>query len=92
MNPVLGHLIALALLAVPVFFAGRYCFRDIRSALTTGSCGDCSGDCGSCGGGCGCGEQAKTPRSEKKDAPVTRYAVNGEIVKVEPFEKITKER
>jgi len=85
MSPILGHIIAIAILAVPVFFAGRYCFRDIKSALTSGSCGGCSGDCSSCGSGCSsCGDHCsgKTGNGHKpmtKKGP-TRYAINGKIV------------
>ena len=53
MPPVLGNLIVIAILAVVIFFAGRYCFRDIKNQLSgNGSCGSCSGNCAGCGGSC----------------------------------------
>ena len=80
MNPVLGTVIALILLAIPVFFAARYCFRDIKGALTGGSCTGCSGDCGSCGGGCSsCGTDKA---GGEKNAGPKRYAINGKIVTI----------
>ena len=52
MPPVLGNIIVICILAVPVFFAGRYCYRDIKGALTKGKCAGCSGNCSACGGCC----------------------------------------
>ena len=84
MPPVLGTIITLALLSIPVFFAGRYCWRDIKGALSGGSCGGCSGDCSSCGGGCsscsgehGAGSTGDIVKAKKGP---TRYAINGRIV------------
>ena len=54
MPPILGNIIVIAILAVVVFFAGRYCLRDIKNQLSGhGGCGSCSGNCGSCGASCG---------------------------------------
>ena len=95
MSPVLGHIIVIAMLAVPVFFAGRYCFREIKGALTDGSCGGCSGgcsgDCSSCGSSCSCGGNEGISSSSgtihaagadqhKTPAGPKRYAINGKIV------------
>ena len=92
MPPILGHIIVIAILAVPVYFAGRYCLHDIKSAFSGGGCGGCSGDCSSCRGSCSCGGgTGKTADrngsavadgsalSRKKKGPV-KYAINGKIV------------
>ena len=85
MPPILGHIIVIAILAVPVYFAGRYCLRDIRGSLTGGGCGGCSGDCSSCGGSCSCGGNRPEGKTEIKGKEAvkkgpTRYAINGKIV------------
>ena len=84
MNPILGNIIVIAILAVPVFFAGRYCFRDIKSSLSGGPCGGCSGDCSSCGSGCSsCSSGGGTRGKDKKEnSGPKRYAINGKIVTI----------
>ena len=52
MSPILGHIIVLSVLGVITFFAARFCVRDIRASLKTGSCGSCGGNCASCGRCC----------------------------------------
>lgn len=47
MNP--GNIIAIAVLAVIVFFAGRAAFKEIRNTVTGKGCSGCSGSCsGTC--------------------------------------------
>ncbi|MBQ6468515.1 MAG: hypothetical protein IJJ50_00485 [Lachnospiraceae bacterium] len=98
----LGHIIAIALLAVPVFFAGRYCWRNLRGALKNEGCGDCGGNCSSCG--CGCSSDGKlSGKGNKGDNPHTgevlpaarkspaRYGINGKIVIIPAREDLPEE-
>jgi len=61
MPSILGHIIVIAVLAVPVYFSARYCIRDIRNQLNGGGCSACGGSCSGCSGNCaGCGAHCKT--------------------------------
>lgn len=48
----IGTILVIAILAVPVYFAARFCVRDIKRQLNGGNCSGCSGSCGSCSSNC----------------------------------------
>ena len=56
MNPVIGQIIVIAVIAALAFVCGRVVLKDIKSELKgEGTCAGCSG---SCHGGSGCGGDA----------------------------------